>query len=133
MYAYLRLALMVVKNMFRKREVFDHTTSYVWTLRPGLADLDVYPEVNNGRHFVLFDLARTKGFVEIGGSGWRKQRSDSPLVNTYRSWCDARGVCAIFLHKVRISLFGVQALGRRVMTGGRARDVQACTARMRRV
>ena len=53
-----RLALMVVKNTFRKREVFDHTTSYVWTFRPGLADLDVYPEVNNGRHFVLFDLAR---------------------------------------------------------------------------
>ena len=48
---------------------------------------------------VLYDLARGKGFVEIGGSGWRKQRSDSPLVNTYRSWCDARAVAAIFIHK----------------------------------
>ena len=58
MYAYLRLASMVVKNIFRKREVFDPAVSYTWTFRPGLADLDVYPEVNNGRHFVLFDLAR---------------------------------------------------------------------------
>lgn len=50
---------------------------------------------------LLFDFARRKGFVEIGGSGWRKERSASPLVNTYRSWCDARGKPAIFVHKGR--------------------------------
>ena len=76
MYAYLRLALLVVKNTFRKREVFDHTTSYVWTFRPGLADLDVYPEVNNGRHFVLFDLARYDLAMRTGLFRWvRKTRS----------------------------------------------------------
>lgn len=46
-----------------------------------------------------YDSARSKGFVEIGGSGWRRERSASPLVNTYRSWCDARAVPAIFVHK----------------------------------
>ena len=47
----------------------------------------------------LYDIARRKGFVEIGGSGWRRQRSDAPLVNTYRSWCDAREQPAVYLHK----------------------------------
>ena len=76
MYAYLRLATMVLKNTFRKKEVFDHTTSYVWTFRPGLADLDVYPEVNNGRHFVLFDLARYDLALRTGLFRWvRKTRS----------------------------------------------------------
>ena len=47
----------------------------------------------------LYDFARAKGFVDVAGTGWRKQRADAPLVNTYRSWCDARAVPAIFLHK----------------------------------
>jgi len=59
------------------------------------------PHRLNAEERILFDLSRTKGYVEIAGSGWRSQRSDSPLVNTYRNWCDARGVCAIFLHKGR--------------------------------
>lgn len=44
-------------------------------------------------------MARRKGFVEIGGSGWRKQRRGAPLVNTYRNWCDARAVPAVYLFK----------------------------------
>ena len=59
------------------------------------------PHRLNDEERTLYDFARRKGFVEIGGSGWRRQRSDSPLVNTYRSWCDARGVPAIYLHKRR--------------------------------
>uniref|UniRef100_A0A7S1Z632 Uncharacterized protein n=1 Tax=Trieres chinensis TaxID=1514140 RepID=A0A7S1Z632_TRICV len=46
-----------------------------------------------------FDRARAKGFLEIGGSGWRSQRRDAPLMNTYRSLCDARGQPTIVLHK----------------------------------
>ena len=57
------------------------------------------PHRLNDEERTLYDFARQKGFVEIGGSGWRRQRSDAPLVNTYRSWCDARGVPAIYLHK----------------------------------
>mmetsp|Transcript_152883 Transcript_152883/g.292808 ORF Transcript_152883/g.292808 Transcript_152883/m.292808 type:complete len:328 (+) Transcript_152883:90-1073(+) len=47
----------------------------------------------------LYDIGRNKGFVEIGGSGWRRARSGWPLVNTYRSWCDARSKPAIYLFK----------------------------------
>lgn len=47
----------------------------------------------------MFDQARRKGFLEVGGSGWRSQRRDAPLVNTYRSLCDARGQAFIALHK----------------------------------
>ena len=76
MYAYLRLAVLFLKNAVRKREVFDPSTSYTWTFRPGLADLDVYPEVNNGRHFVLFDLARYDLALRTGLFRWvRKTRS----------------------------------------------------------
>ena len=48
---------------------------------------------------LLFDQARRKGFLEVAGSGWRSQRRDAPLLNTYRSLCDARGQASIILHK----------------------------------
>ena len=47
----------------------------------------------------LFDNARRKGFLEIEGSGWRSQRREAPLLNTFRSLCDARGQASIVLHK----------------------------------
>jgi len=37
-----------------------------------------------------FDTAVRKGFLDSAGSGWRKERRDSPLLNTYRSFCDAK-------------------------------------------
>ena len=46
-----------------------------------------------------FDQARRKGFLEVGGSGWRATRRGSPLVNSYRSLCDARGQVCMILHK----------------------------------
>lgn len=57
------------------------------------------PHRLNDEERTLYDFARKKGFVEIAGSGWRKQRSDAPLVNTFRSWCDARAHPAIYVHK----------------------------------
>jgi hypothetical protein len=47
----------------------------------------------------LFDTARRKGYLEVEGSGWRSQRREAPLLNTYRSLCDARGQVSIVLHK----------------------------------
>lgn len=47
----------------------------------------------------LFEQARRKGFLEVAGSGWRSQRREAPLLNTYRSLCDARGQAVIVLHK----------------------------------
>jgi hypothetical protein len=46
-----------------------------------------------------FDTARRKGYLEVDGSGWRSQRREAPLLNTYRSLCDARGQVSIVLHK----------------------------------
>ena len=57
------------------------------------------PHRLNSEERVLYDLARRKGFLEIAGSGWRKQRSDAPLANTYRSWCDAAALACLVLHK----------------------------------
>jgi len=48
----------------------------------------------------LFDAAsRSKGFLEVTGSAWRSQRRDAPLLNTYRSWCDACAQASIVVHK----------------------------------
>jgi len=38
-----------------------------------------------------FDIAMTKGFLTLKGSGYRKERKGSPLANIFRQYCDARG------------------------------------------
>eukprot|EP00558_Chaetoceros_sp_UNC1202_P008332 CAMPEP_0197236548 /NCGR_PEP_ID=MMETSP1429-20130617/3611_1 /TAXON_ID=49237 /ORGANISM="Chaetoceros sp., Strain UNC1202" /LENGTH=279 /DNA_ID=CAMNT_0042695343 /DNA_START=135 /DNA_END=974 /DNA_ORIENTATION=- len=57
------------------------------------------PHRLNESERLLFDQARRKGFLEVTGSGWRSQRSDAPLINSYRSLCDARGQACIVVHK----------------------------------
>lgn len=52
----------------------------------------------------LYDIARRKGFLEVAGSAWRAQRREAPLLNTFRSYCDARGSPGIVLHKSRDGL-----------------------------
>lgn len=47
-----------------------------------------------------FDQARRQGFLQVTGSSWRSQRSDAPLLNSYRSLMDARGRPVIVLHKL---------------------------------
>ena len=59
MYPYHRLMKMVLGNLFRKQEVFDIDKEYHFHFRPGLGDIDVYPEVNNGRHFVFCAVSYT--------------------------------------------------------------------------
>jgi len=58
----------------------------------------------------LYDLARRKGFLEITGSGWRSQRREAPLANTYRSLCDARAQPTIVLHKSNDGITDVVAV-----------------------
>lgn len=53
-------------SLFRKKEKLDLRAEFQMTYRPLIGDLDVYPEVNNGRHFVLFDLARYHLAFRIG-------------------------------------------------------------------
>mmetsp|Transcript_32819 Transcript_32819/g.49486 ORF Transcript_32819/g.49486 Transcript_32819/m.49486 type:complete len:318 (-) Transcript_32819:2646-3599(-) len=57
------------------------------------------PHRLNQEERFLYDQARQKGFLEVAGSAWRSQRRDAPLLNTYRSLCDARGKVCIVLHK----------------------------------
>jgi hypothetical protein len=64
----------------------------------GTGSRGVPHRLNEDERF-LFDQARSKGFLEIAGSGWRSQRREAPLLNTYRSLCDARAQASIVLHK----------------------------------
>jgi hypothetical protein len=57
------------------------------------------PHRLNEEERLLFDQARRKGFLEVAGSGWRSQRREAPLLNTFRSLCDARGQASVILHK----------------------------------
>ncbi|CAB9510271.1 expressed unknown protein [Seminavis robusta] len=66
--------------------------------KKGTGSRGVPHRINRDERF-LFDQARTKGFLEVAGSAWRSQRRDAPLLNTYRSWCDACAKPSIVLHK----------------------------------
>lgn len=66
--------------------------------KKGTGSRGVPHRLNEDERF-LFDQARKKGFLEVIGSGWRPQRREAPLLNTYRNLCDARGRAGIVLHK----------------------------------
>ncbi|KAJ1462736.1 hypothetical protein M885DRAFT_505785 [Pelagophyceae sp. CCMP2097] len=57
------------------------------------------PHRLNEEERLLFDAAKKRGYVTLGGSAWRSQRRDAPLVNTWRSWCDAVSAPSILVHK----------------------------------
>jgi hypothetical protein len=42
-----------------------------------------------------WELAKTRKYLLLRGTGWRKERGDSPLANIYRNYCDALGIMAI--------------------------------------
>lgn len=66
MYPYHRIVGLLLRHALRKQAPIDALAEHTFILRPGLGDADLYPEVNNGRHFVLFDLARYKLAMQIG-------------------------------------------------------------------
>ena len=57
------------------------------------------PHRLNSEERAVFDRSRLRGYLEVLGSGWRSTRRDSPLINSWRSWCDARGRVCLILHK----------------------------------
>lgn len=57
------------------------------------------PHRLNTEERFAFDQARSKGFLECFGSGYRSTRRDSPLVNSWRSYCDANACVCLILHK----------------------------------
>ena len=46
-----------------------------------------------------FEVSKRNGFVSLRGSGWRKERGASPLLNTYRQRCDAEAKSTISFQK----------------------------------
>ena len=46
-----------------------------------------------------YDRAKARGYVEVAGSAWRKERRDAPLLNTWRNWCDAVALPSISVQK----------------------------------
>lgn len=42
-----------------------------------------------------WDLAKKKKFLVLRGTGWRKERGDSPLANIYRQLCDSQNIPCI--------------------------------------
>ena len=57
------------------------------------------PHRLNGEERSAFARAKTKGFVECFGRGYRRERAGSPLVNSWRNWSDASGRPAIAVYK----------------------------------
>ena len=62
-----------------------------------------------------FDQARRNGYLQVTGSAWRAQRRDAPLLNSYRSLCDARAKPMIVLHKLRPSGGGTENIDKLVV------------------
>ena len=57
------------------------------------------PHRLNAEERDLFDMGKRKGYVDVGGSAWRAERRDAPLVNTWRNWCDATAQPSLIVHK----------------------------------
>ena len=107
MYPYLRFARVVLASRFGPRLSFD--TESVLGMRIWLGDIDVFAELNNGRHLTLMDLGRIdlglrSGFLHmlhrqrwgltVGGASVRFRRRVPPfrkvLLRTKVVGCDER-------------------------------------------
>lgn len=56
MYPYLRLAVILARGLFNPKLEIDDTSQLRFRVWP--SDVDVYPEVNNGRYWTFMDLGR---------------------------------------------------------------------------
>lgn len=57
------------------------------------------PHRLNAAERIEWDLAKSRRFVILRGTGYRKERADSPLANVYRLYCDAIGIPCISLER----------------------------------
>lgn len=57
------------------------------------------PHRLNAEERIEWDNAKKRGFVQLRGSGWRKERGDSPLANSFRNFCDATSIPYISIEK----------------------------------
>ena len=57
------------------------------------------PHRLNQEERIEFDVAKKKQYVALRGSGYRKERGDSPLANIYRQYCDSVGIPCISIKR----------------------------------
>ena len=57
------------------------------------------PHRLNKEERTAFERAKKAGYVDVKGSGWRRERGGAPLVNTWRNYCDARAHVSVLLHR----------------------------------
>lgn len=59
------------------------------------------PHRLNAEEQEAFTRASKARFLTVRGGGVRRERKGSPLVNTWRMWCDAQAVPAVFVRLAR--------------------------------
>ena len=57
------------------------------------------PHRLNSEERLEWDLAKKRKFLVLRGTGFRKERGDSPLANSWRNWADATGCLAISIQR----------------------------------
>ena len=73
MYPYYKAAKVLIRSKFKPGlKIDDESILY---LRSGFSDIDMYPEVNNGRHLTLMDLGRFDLAVRTGLIGLIRRKN----------------------------------------------------------
>ena len=57
------------------------------------------PHRLNAEERIEWEIAKKKKYLVLSGSGWRKERGDSPLANIYRQYCDAVDIPCISVRR----------------------------------
>ena len=67
------------------------------------------PHRLNSEERIEWEIAKKKKFLVLRGTGWRKERGDSPLANIYRQYCDATEIPCISVqrgkHQLKLLFF----------------------------
>eukprot|EP01025_Chloroclados_australasicus_P000722 TRINITY_DN10278_c0_g3_i1.p1 TRINITY_DN10278_c0_g3~~TRINITY_DN10278_c0_g3_i1.p1 ORF type:complete len:350 (+),score=27.60 TRINITY_DN10278_c0_g3_i1:60-1052(+) len=64
----------------------------------------------------MFELAKKNEYLQLKGTGYRKERKGSPLANIWRQWCDAKALPCVFITQIpgrKIVMVDLSTLRRR--------------------
>ena len=65
------------------------------------------PHRLNSEERIEWEFAKKRRYLNLRGTGWRKERGDSPLANIYRNYCDAIGIpCIRYILKLLYAVYG---------------------------
>lgn len=98
-----------------KRALLSHYRQRLSSVRPSLDDVERIsrgqaakkrgtgsrnvPHRLNEMERKEWDLAKKRRYLLVRGTGWRKERGDSPLLNIYRQLCDALEIPSISVQR----------------------------------